>query len=59
MIRATSLAVAAMLLLGCGSRPGPDYGPIGDGMKMIGICLVLSALVGALAGLIAGNDEED
>jgi len=48
-----------LFLAGCG-RSGPDYTPIGDGMKMIGICLVLCALVGALAELILNHrDGED
>jgi len=38
----------------------PPWPPIGDGMKMIGICLVLCALVGALAELILNHrDGED
>jgi hypothetical protein len=49
-----------LLLAGCGGRSGPDYTPIGSGMKMIAVCLVLSALVGALAELIMNdNDRED
>jgi hypothetical protein len=52
--------VCALLLAGCGRHSGPDYGPIGDGMKLIAICLVLSALVGGLVELITDNhDEED
>ena len=58
MIRA-SLLTAASLIAGCAPRTGPDLGPIADGMQMIAIAMVLCALVGALAGLIGGNNEED
>jgi len=58
MKRATLLMTcAALLLAGCAARSGPDYGPIGDGLKMIGVCAVLCALVGALAGLIDGDND--
>ena len=60
MIRASSLAVSiALLLAGCGGRSGPDYTPIGSGMKMIAVCLVLSALVGALAELIMNDNDKE
>jgi hypothetical protein len=45
---------AAILLAGCNS--GPDYTPIGDGLKAIGICLVVYGVVAALAELI--KDEQ-
>jgi membrane protein involved in colicin uptake len=48
-------AVAAILLSGCNS--GPDYTPIGDGLKAIGICMVVYGVVAALADLI--KEEQD
>jgi hypothetical protein len=40
----------AILMAGCHS--GPDLTPIGDGLKAIGICLVVYGVVAALADLI-------
>jgi hypothetical protein len=48
------LVVLAALLTGC----GPDYTPIGTGMIAIGVCLVLCAIVGALADLIKGEQAK-
>lgn len=48
-------AIAVTLLSGCAS--GPDYTPIGDGLKAIGICLVVCAVVAALADLIKGEQN--
>jgi len=54
--RTLPLAVAAAILLG-GCNSGPDYTPIGDGLKAIGICLVVYGVVTALAELI--KEEQD
>ena len=45
--------LAATLLLGGCSSPQPDYTPFGDGIKAIGISLVVVAVVGALADALA------
>lgn len=45
-----------LLLSGCGSQP--DYTPFGDGMKAIGICLVVYGIVNALVALIQGENEK-
>ena len=48
---------ATMLLAGCpGSQP--DYTPFGDGMKAIGICLVVYGVVQALASLVMAEDKK-
>ena len=49
--RTLPLAAATAILLG-GCNSGPDYTPIGDGLKAIGICLVVYGVVTALAELI-------
>lgn len=55
-----SLIVASLattlLLSGCG-RSGPDYTPIGDGLKAIAISLVAFGVVGALADLIRAGEK--
>ena len=50
--------VPILLLSGCGDS-GPDYTPFGDGMKAIGICLVVCAVVRALAELVQGGHKPD
>ena len=48
---------ATLLLAGCpGSQP--DYTPFGDGMKAIGICLVVYGVVQALAILVMADDKK-
>ena len=48
---------ATLLLAGCpGSQP--DYTPFGDGMKAIGICLVVYGVVQALASLVVAEDKK-
>ena len=53
-------ALAAMpLLAGCHeSQPQPDYTPIGDGMRAIGISLVVFGVVQALASLVMADDKK-
>ena len=48
--------IPALLLSGCGDS-GPDYTPFGDGMKAIGICLVVCAVVRALAELVQSGNK--
>jgi heme A synthase len=52
---------APLLLCQCGPAVThiPDYTPIGDGMKFIGICLVLAVIVAALATLVSGDSAGD
>ena len=50
-------AVAASLALGSCVHTGPDYTPIGDGLKAIGVALVAYGVVGALADLIRAGDK--
>ena len=47
-------AIAASLLLS-GCTTGPDYGPIGEGLKAIAVCIVVYGVVEALADLVKGN----
>ena len=48
---------ATLLLAGCpGSQP--DYTPFGDGMKAMGICLVVYGVVQALAILVLADDKK-
>jgi len=54
--------VPILLLSGCGGSgpdysPPADYGPVGDGMKAIGICLVVCAVVKALAELVQSGHK--
>ena len=53
--------IPALLLSGCGdSGPDytpPDYTPFGDGMKAIGICLVVCAVVRTLSELVQGGNK--
>jgi hypothetical protein len=44
-------SAVTLLLAGC-VESQPDYGPIGDGLKAIGVCLVVVAVVKALASLL-------
>jgi hypothetical protein len=48
------LVVLATLLTGC----GPDYTPIADGMKALGICFVVYGVIAALADLIKGENGD-
>jgi hypothetical protein len=48
--------VPVLLLSSCGDS-GPDYTPFGDGMKAIGICLVVCAVVRALAELVQSGNK--
>ena len=50
--------VPVLILSGCGDS-GPDYGPVGDGMKSIAICLVVCAVVKALAELVLSQNDKD
>ena len=50
--------IPALFLSGCGDS-GPDYGPVGDGMKSIAICLVVCAVVKALAELVLSQNDKD
>jgi hypothetical protein len=52
MPRCLLVAVAASLA-GC----GPDYTPIGDGLKAIGICLVAYGVVHGLVELILSENQ--
>ena len=47
---------ACLLLTGC--HTGPDYGPIGDGLKAIAVCVVVYGVVQALADLVKGGGEQ-
>ncbi len=49
--------VPVLLLSGCGDS-GPDYTPFGDGMKAIAICLVVAAVVRALADLAVNESDK-
>ncbi len=50
MIR-TSLLLVSLSLTGCLDST-PDYTPIGDGLKALGICLVCCAVVSVLGTLV-------
>ena len=47
-----------LLFAGC-KNSQPDYTPFADGMKAIGICLVVCAVVGALSDLVKGESKTD
>jgi hypothetical protein len=50
--------VAALLLVGCAkATPQPDLAPLGEGLKAIGICLVVTAVVRALTLLVLAGDK--
>lgn len=44
------LIIPLLLCSGCVQK-APDYTPIGDGLKTIGLCLVCCAVVQVLGGL--------
>ena len=46
-----------VLLGGC-YQSQPDYTPFGDGMRAIGICLVVYGVVQALASLVMAEDKK-
>ncbi len=50
--------LAALAVTGC-VKSGPDYTPIGDGMKAMGICLVVCSVVAALADLMKAKPPPD
>lgn len=43
-------------LSGCGPS-GPDFTPIGDGLKAVGICIVCGCVVHALGALVRGDGK--
>lgn len=55
---AGSLALP-LLLTHCGGQSyvTPDYTPIGDSIKFIGICVVVAVLVTTFASLIAATSD--
>lgn len=56
-----SFTIAAVLAVGmwlAGCVPsGPDYAPIGEGLKAIAVALVAFGVVGALAELIRADNK--
>jgi len=52
------MASAATVLLGGCVSSQPDYTPFGDGMKAIGISLVIYGVVKALADLVMADDKQ-
>lgn len=50
------VALLGLALTGC-VKSGPDYTPVGDGLKAIGISLVVCAVVAALADLIRAGEK--
>ena len=58
IMRSAALATT-LLLAGCHETPPqPDYTPVGDGMRAIGICLVVYGVVQALASLVTAEDKK-
>ena len=47
----------ALALCGCGESQ-PDYTPFADGLTAIGICMVVAAVVKALADLVIAGEKE-
>jgi len=47
----------ALVLCGCGESQ-PDYTPFADGLTAIGICMVVAAVVKALADLVIAGEKE-
>jgi len=54
--RVLAILTAALLPSGCGSQP--DYTPFADGMRAIGISLVVFGVVQALAQLVMAEDKK-
>ena len=50
------VALLSMAFTGCGES-GPNYEPIGEGLKAIAISLVAFGVVGALADLIRAGEK--
>lgn len=54
IVRSLIAALYIALLSGC-SR-GPDMGPVGGGLAVIGLALIVAAVINTLAG--KGGDDE-
>lgn len=52
------VVIPVTVLLGGCYQSQPDYTPFGDGMKAIGICLVVFGVVQALASLVMAEDKK-
>ena len=51
-----TVMLASLALGGC-IHTGPDFTPIGDGLKAIGVALVAFGVVGALTDLIRSGEQ--
>jgi hypothetical protein len=45
------------LLTGCATG-GPDMGPVGGGLSVIGLAIVVAAFIRSVAGAVCRKDEE-
>lgn len=48
-MRALAIILVATLMTGCNSGT-PDMGPVGGGLSVIGLAIVVAAFIAALAG---------
>ncbi len=55
-IRCVLPVVVVLSLTGCGST-GPDMGPVGAGLSVIGVGIIIGATIIALFGKKGGGDE--
>jgi len=46
-----------LLLVGCEQNNAPDYSPVGTGLSVIGLGIVVAAAIMALLGGKGGRDE--
>lgn len=49
--------IFALLLTGCGKADGPDLTPIGTGLSIIGMGIVLAAFIRVLGGLCLKSNK--
>jgi hypothetical protein len=56
MKRAWSILVVA-LLSGCASG-GPDMGPVGGGLSVIGLAIIVAAVIRSIGGALCTKDDE-
>ena len=52
------VSVGVVVLLTSCQEAQPDFGPIGDGMRALGICIVVASVVLALASLIRSEQRK-
>ncbi|MCC6355229.1 MAG: hypothetical protein IT577_15160 [Verrucomicrobiae bacterium] len=58
MRRAYAILMVA-LFTGCSSGNAPDMGPVGGGLSVIGLGIVVAAFITAVASAMRGGDDRE